>query len=273
MKIIIMSRKIFFRWAKLVIIIYCAIGIAFYYLQDYILFHPEPFSKKAKYNFTDSYTEINIPYDKETTLNIIQFKTKDTVVKGVVLYFHGNRKNISWYAKYAVNFTKSNYEVWMLDYPGFGKSTGKFAEQRLYDYALQVYKLARTRFKPTNIIIYGKSLGAGIASELGSVRDCKYLILETPCYSMASLMAHYFPIYPVNRMLHYHFPNNEHLKNVTAPIIIFHGTDDGVVPYSNAAMLKQVLKTNDEFVTIEDGTHNNLNDFPIFHQKLDSLLR
>ena len=72
-----MSRKIFFRWLKLVIIIYCAIGIAFYYLQDYILFHPEPFSKNAKYNFTDSYKEVNIPYDKETTLNIVQFIPKD----------------------------------------------------------------------------------------------------------------------------------------------------------------------------------------------------
>ena len=74
-------------------------------------------------------------------------------------------------------------------------------------------------------------------------------------------------------MLHYHFPNNEYLQNVTAPIIIFHGTDDGVVPYSNASMLKEVLKTNDEFVTIENGSHNNLNDFPIFHQKLDSLMK
>ena len=260
-------------WLKLIIIIYCATGIALYYLQDHILFHPEPFSKDEKYDFPDSCNEINIPYNNETNLNIIQFKTKDTAVKGVVLYFHGNRKNISWYAKYAANFTKNNYEVWMHDYPGFGKSTGKFAEQKLYDYALQVYKLARTKFKPANIIIYGKSFGACIASQLASVRDCKYLILETPCYSMTSLVAHYFPIYPVKQMLHYHFPNNEYLQNVTAPIIIFHGTDDGVVPYSNASMLKEVLKTNDEFVTIENGSHNNLNDFPVFHQKLDSLMK
>ncbi|HLY68684.1 MAG TPA: alpha/beta fold hydrolase [Puia sp.] len=265
--------RIFFRWLKLIIIIYCAAGIALYYLQDYILFHPEPFSKNVKYNFTDSCREINIPYNPQTNLNIIQFKTGDTAVKGVVLYFHGNRKNIGWYATYAANFTKNNYEVWMLDYPGYGKSTGTFAEQKLYDCALQVYKLARTRFKPAKIIIYGKSLGTCIASQLASVRDCKYLILETPCYSMTSLVAHYFPIYPVKQMLHYHFPINEYLPNVTAPIIIFHGTDDGVVPYSNASMLKEILKINDEFVTIEGGTHNNLNDFPVFHQKLDSLMK
>ncbi|HLK28009.1 MAG TPA: alpha/beta fold hydrolase [Puia sp.] len=268
-----MNKKRIFRWIKIIVLAYCIIGIAFYYLQDYILFHPEPMSRNAKYQFTDSCNEINIPYNKETSLNIIQFKTKDSVAKGVVLYFHGNRKNIGWYAKYAGNFTKNNYEVWMLEYPGFGKSTGKFAEQELYAYALQLYKLARTKYKPDSIIIYGKSLGTCIASQLASVRDCKYVILETPCYSMTSLVSHYLPIYPVSRMLHYHFPSNEYLPNVTAPIIIFHGTDDGVVPYSNSEKLKTVLKKTDEFVTIDGGSHNNINDYPIFHKKLDSLLK
>jgi hypothetical protein len=143
----------------------------------------------------------------------------------------------------------------------------------LYVYALQLYKLARSKYKPAEIIIYGKSLGTCLASQLASIRDCKYLILETPCYSMTSLVAHYFPIYPVSRMLHFHFPTNEYLKDVAAPIIILHGTDDGVVPYSNAKRLIPVLKQNDEFVTIEGGSHNDLNNFPIFHQKLDSLLR
>ena len=266
-------RKKIFRWLKIIVLAYCIIGIAFYYMQDYILFHPESLSKKTKYQFDNTHDEINIPYNKETTLNIIRFKVNDSAVKGVVLYLHGNRKNISWYSKYANNFTKNGYEVWMLDYPGFGKSTGKFAEQELYDYALQLYKLARTKYKPADIIIYGKSLGTCLASQLASVRDCKYLILETPCYSMTSLVAHYFPVFPVSRMLHYHFPTNEYLTNVTAPIIIFHGTDDGVVPYSNAKRLMPVLKQTDEFVTIDGGSHNDLNNFPIFHQKLDSLLR
>jgi uncharacterized protein len=267
-----MYKKIFFRWFKLAIIIYCAVGIALYYLQEFILFHPTPFNRSAKYGFADAYVEANIHYDKKTNLNIIEFKSADTTLKGVVLYFHGNRKNVSFYAKFAANFTKMGYETWMLDYPGFGKSTGDFSEQKLYSYALQVYKLARARFKPGQIIIYGKSLGACIASQLASIRDCKYLILETPCYSMTSLVAHYLPIYPVKQMLHFHFPNDEYLQQVTAPVVIFQGTDDGLVPYNNASMLKGVLKSNDEFVTIQGGAHNNLNEFPVYHQKLDSLL-
>jgi pimeloyl-ACP methyl ester carboxylesterase len=267
-------KKIIFRWVKVIVLIYSLAGISLYYLQDSILFHPVPMDKHAKYNFLNQYTaDITIPYDKETQINIIQFKPAvDSLSKGVVLFFHGNRKNIDWYAKYAPNFTKNGYETWMLDYPGFGKSTGLFTEQRLYDYALQLYKLARTKYKPAQIIIYGKSLGTGIAAQLASIRDCKYLVLETPYYSMTSLVSHYFPVYPVNRMLHYHFPTNEYIENVTAPVIIFHGTDDGVVPYSNAKRLIPLLHNNAEFVTFEGGGHNDLDHFPLFHSKLDSLL-
>jgi len=159
------NKKIF-RWIKVLTLLYAVTGIALYYLQDYILFQPIPLEKNKKYDFAYPHKDINIPYNKEINLNIIQFRTKDSVPKGVVLYFHGNRKNISWYAKYATGFTDKNYEVWMIDYPGFGKSTGKFTEQQLYDLALQLYKLARTKFDPAKIIIYGKSMGTGIASQL-----------------------------------------------------------------------------------------------------------
>ncbi len=265
------KRKLIFRWIKVIVLIYAVLGILLYYLQDYILFHPEVLGRSHKYDFAYPHKEINIPYDKETILNIIQFNTRDTA-KGVVLYFHGNRKNISWYAKYSGRFTSKGYEVWMIDYPGFGKSTGKFNEQRLYDYALQLYKLARVKYKPADIIIYGKSMGTGIAAQLAAVRDCRYLLLETPYYSMVSLVLHYFPIYPARRMLHYHFPTNEYLPQVTAPIVIFHGTNDGVIPYSNAEKLKPLLKKNDEFVTIDGGSHNDLDKSPVFQMKLDSLL-
>ncbi|HMH22887.1 MAG TPA: alpha/beta fold hydrolase [Puia sp.] len=266
-----MKKKIF-RWAKVFILVYCTGGIVLYYGQNSMLFHPVTVDKHTRYEFGQAYTEVNLPYDRETNLNIIQFRTPDSVAKGVVLYFHGNRANISRYASFAPSFTGRGYEVWMIDYPGFGKSTGKFTEQKLYDYALQLYKLARSRYKPSGIILYGKSLGTCMATQLANARDCRRLILETPCYSMTSLIRHWLPIYPIGTMLHYRFPNNEWLPGVTAPVSIFHGTSDGVIPYSNAARLKPLLKPGDEFITIEGGSHNDLYSFPLFRQKLDSLL-
>lgn len=266
------KRKRLFRWIKVILMAYGIIGIAIYYLQDYILFHPQALKKSEHYDFKEPHKDINIPFDEQSNLNIVEFTTGQAP-KGVVLYYHGNRKNISWYARFAQDFTKNNYEVWMIDYPGYGKSTGPFSEQRLYEYSEQLYKLARSRFSKDSIIVYGKSMGTGLAAYVASKRDCKALILETPYYSMTSLARHYMPVYPVGRMIHYKIPTYQYLKEVIAPVTIFHGTADWVIPYGNAEKLQSSLKAGDQFITIEGGSHNDLDHFPLFRQKLDSLLK
>ena len=267
------TAKRILRWAKIILFFYVVIGIALYFLQLKILLHPVAYPQDYAYNFKVPFKEINIPINHHENFNIIQFFPKDSVRKGVVLYFHGNKINITHYAAFADNFTKSGYEVWMPDYPGFGKTTGEFTEKKLYDEALLVYKLAIIKFKADSIIIYGKSFGTGIASQLASIKDCRRLILETPYYSVPALFSYYVPIYPTSFMSKLKLPVNEYLKEVTAPVTIFHGTDDEIIPYSVTEKLKGVLKPADEFITIEKGKHNNLNDFTLFHQKLDSLLK
>jgi alpha-beta hydrolase superfamily lysophospholipase len=149
--------------------------------------------------FHSPYREVNLDYTSKENLNIIQFET-DKPLRGVVLYFHGNRKNISWYARFAPMFTEQGYEVWMIDYPGYGKSTGKITAEKLFDYASQLYKLADNRFGTDSIIIFGKSIGTGIAAELASKVNCKRVILETPYYSLSSVASRFFPIYPMEQM-------------------------------------------------------------------------
>lgn len=269
-----LHKKKIVRWLKVIILVYCTLGIALYYLQEKFLFHPVALPADYNYSFKQPFREINLQYDASTTFNIIQFLPKDTAaVKGVVLYFHGNRENINRYAPFAENFTKQGYEVWMPDYPGFGKSTGKLSEAVLYEEAIQVYNMAKGKFSADSITIYGKSLGTGVASNLASKRNCKQLILETPYSSMTSIFNRYCFIFPVEKMIHYKLPTKEYLKNVVAPVIIFQGTDDGVVPYNNALQLKASMKTKDVFVTIENAAHNNINDFKLYHEKLDSLLQ
>ncbi|MEO7532051.1 MAG: alpha/beta fold hydrolase [Sediminibacterium sp.] len=266
------NKQKIFRWVKIIIAFYCLLGTALYYLQDKILFQPKPLNFDSSYHFTQPFREANIELDAQTNINIVEFSTTDSLKKGLVLYFHGNKENINHYAQFAPNFTRNNYEVWMPDYPGFGKSTGTFSEKILYDEALQVYKLARTKYRPDQIIIYGKSLGTGIAAQLASMRDCKRLILETPYYSFTSLVRLACWMYPVDMLLHYKVPTHDYLTKVTAPITIFQGTDDWVVPYFNSKRLQPFLKPTDEFIAIDGGSHNNLYTFPLVPKKLDSLL-
>lgn len=265
------------KWIIVIALVYAICGITLYFLQETFLFHPKKLPANHVFRFTIPFKEINLPVNSEKNLSIVQFTVPDSLRKGIVLYFHGNRQNIERYAPFAINFTKNHYEVWMMDYPGFGKSTGKRTEDALYEDALQIYKMARARVSKDSIIIYGKSIGTGIAAQLTSVRDCKRLILETPYYSIDALFRHYAFIYPVSVMTKYHLPTCQYFEKINVPISIFHGTRDEVIPYTNAERLMTVPTETPslakELITIEKGKHNNLNDFPLFHQKLDSLLQ
>jgi uncharacterized protein len=268
-----MNKKIVFRWLKVIVLIYCTIGIAIYYGQDKMFFHPEAVTANSQYSFPYAFKEVNIPYTKKANINIIQFAANQPQPKGVVLYFHGNKKNISWYAKAAPEFTSRGYDVWMIDYPGFGKSTGDFTERELYDWALVFYKLAQARYAKDSIIIYGKSMGTGIAAQLATRRDCKALILEAPYYSLPSIIDSWLPVYPVNKMIHLKLPTWQYVQEITNPIVIFHGTSDNTIPYRNAKRLKPYLKPTDAFITIEGAKHNDIATFPAYKKMLDSLLR
>jgi len=246
------------------------IGIALYFLQNLLVFHPQKLPADYQYKFDIPFRQLDIPVNNKKNLSIVQFTVADSIRKGIVLYFHGNRQNINRYAKYAPAFTRHGYEVWMIDYPGFGKSTGKRTEKILYEDALLMYKMAQAKEPLENIIIYGKSLGTGIAAQLASVRGCKRLILETPYYSMSALARHYFFMYPT--ITRFDLPTYSYFKFIEAPISLFHGTSDKVIPYQQAKWLV-AEKQGTELITIEKGGHNNLTEFPLFRQKLDSLLK
>ena len=237
-----MSKKVFWRWVKVVVLVYCLIGISVYYGQDRLVLHPVPLAREKAFAFDKPFTELNLPYDAETNLNVVEFRATDrpadSPAKGVVLYFGDGKGNIATHAGDATAFASRGYEVWIMDYPGFGKSTGVFTEKNVYGYALVFYKLARSRWKPSQIVLCGKGLGTGIAAQLASVRNCSRLILEGPYYSMTSRFRRWLFVYPVAMMLHYHFPTYQYLSAVTDPITMIGGDK----------RLKAFLKPGDEFI-------------------------
>ncbi len=267
-----MNRKKLFNIVRWVLIVYCGIGIVLYYVQEKILLHPKPLASDHVFNFNQPFEEINIPFNKTDTVNMIKFLSTDSVSKGVVLYFHGNKNNVEHYAKFVPAFTKHGYEVWMPDYPGFGKSTGELSENKMYSIAYEVRKLAATKYPADSIVVYGKSLGTAIAAYAAGTQPCQQLILETPYYSIPALFKSYAFMYPAKIMSNYKLPTYEYLDGLEVPVTIFHGTGDWVVPYRSGVKLKKFLKPGDRFVKIENGEHNNLSESALYRQVLDSLL-
>jgi uncharacterized protein len=263
-------KKRLSRWLLVIVLIYLLIGACLYFFQDRFLFHPRALPSGHRFSFSQPFEEMNIPFGK-TNLNMIRFLPGGRR-KGIVLFFHGNRENVEHYKNYPSLFTKNGYEVWMMDYPGFGKTTGPRSESILYEQALLIYRLAGEQVQSDSIIVYGKSIGTGIAAYVAANRTCRQLILETPYYSMKDLARHYFPIYPVGAMIRYSFPVHDYVGQFHKQVTVFHGTDDGVVPYNQSRRLAATFPFV-ELVTIKKGRHNDLFNFPVYQQKMNDLLR
>ena len=266
------NKKTALKFTKYAACFYLIIGFSLYFLQDFFLFHPTKLTSGYTYNFDVPFEEKTIMDQEDDSISLVKFFPENKIRKGIVIYYHGNMNNINHYAGFAKPFTKNGYEVWMQDYPTFGKTTGELSEDKLYHQALYVANTVNKEIGSDSIIIYGKSLGTGIAAYVASNTKAKKLILETPYYSIPSMFACYAFIYPTNLLSKYKIPTYQYLQKVNYPIIIFHGTKDGVIPYSNAKKLQAFLKPSDNFITIDGADHININATKTYLVAIDSLL-
>ena len=268
-----LRRRTIIRITTIFVFIYALIGIVFYHAQDRILFRPVAVASDFKYGFSIPSQEVMIRHHPGADLHITKFPVSpDISRKGVVIYLHGNRRNVSWYADRVPFFTARGYEVWMPDYPGFGKSTGPLEEEMLYEYAKQTYLMARATSAPDSIWVYGRSMGTGVAAWLSSKVAVKGLVLETPYRSIPSLVSTWMPVWPTKRLSKFDLPVEEYLLRVAAPVTILHGTKDRVIPFSHAEGLRAVLKSGDRFVSIAGAGHNDLPAYDLYTRVMDSLL-
>jgi alpha-beta hydrolase superfamily lysophospholipase len=246
---------------------YIVVGLSFYFLQDKFIFQGTSLEPNFSYSFNEPFTEHSIPMSDGVVLNALHFKSS-TTSKGLILYFHGNADNLSRWGNYASDFTKLGYDVLMMDYRGYGKSGGVPTEQLLYQDAEELMQWASKNIEYDRLVIYGRSLGAAVASHLASEAKPFKLILETPFDEIGNVAHPVF--YPIIRLApkRFVFSNKDHLKRVEVPVVIIHGTNDWIVPLSSAEELKPFLKAGDEFMVIEGAGHHNLNEYPEFHQAL-----
>jgi alpha-beta hydrolase superfamily lysophospholipase len=260
------------RWLRWSFVIYVCIGVIFYFFQDQLIFRPERVHPGNRYQIPYAHRDLSVPINASDTLHLIEFLSDSAQpFRGIILYFHGNRKHIGYYADQTPPMTRAGYRVLMIDYPGYGKSSGKLTEQKLYDWSEIVYRIAHKQVAADSIFIHGKSLGTGVAARLASIRSCKTLILETPYHDLPSVTARFLPIYPTAWMMHYSFPLYAYLKRVSAPVFIFHGTDDEVISLKQALRLRPVLKAEDKILVIPGGKHNGLIQYPVVRKALDSI--
>ena len=192
---------------------------------------------------------------------------------GVILYFHGNAGDLSRWGTIVEYFVEKDYDVLVMDYRTYGKSTGTLSEEAFYHDAQFCYNYLKEKYSESEITIYGRSLGTGITTYIASKNHPKQVILETPYYSMVDVAKKRFPIVPVKQLMRYELPSHKYIKQVKCPITMLHGTDDNVIPLESAEKLYRSLSNNKiTLAVIDGGSHNDLVDFEAYHRIMDEVL-
>jgi uncharacterized protein len=256
-------------WVFLGYLILCVIA---YYVQEYFIFKPEVLSEDFAYQYDDPFEELNFEPEPNVKINALRFHHENP--EGLVIYFHGNTRSIKGWSKYAKDFTKHGYDVLMIDYRGFGKSRGKRSEEGLFSDAQFVYNRMRAKYgySEEKIVIYGRSLGSGFACKVASNNKPKMLILDAPYYSFSQLTNRFLPFLPLTIILRFQIRTDLWIRYVRCPVYIIHGTKDWLIPYRSSVQLQGLVPLTARLIPIYGGGHNNLPNFPEYHQKLEEIL-
>ncbi|MDH3322413.1 MAG: alpha/beta hydrolase [Flavobacteriaceae bacterium] len=257
--------------ALAVLFVWIAISVVLYFIQDSMIFHAEKLPLDYEFSFNYEFEELNLKTDDGENLNGLIFRAKSP--KGAFLLFHNHSGNLNHWSRTAISLNNLNYDVLMMDYRGFGKSTGQFNEDLMLKDALLWYDLMLKFYDEDSIIVYGRGLGAAFATYVSSKNNPSKLVLEAPIYSVYETAKIHYPYIPIKLILKYKFETYKYIEQVKCKTYIFHGIKDELVPFKNSEMLHQIIQDHCELLLIPEGDHYDLINSPIYLDKIEEITR
>jgi fermentation-respiration switch protein FrsA (DUF1100 family) len=253
-------------------LLYGLVGAVYWFIQERFVFVRFRLPPAYTFTFAQPFDEVYIRPEKDVLLHALHFTVPEP--RGTVLYFHGNTGSLRRWGKRAAVFTKLGYAVLMVDYRGYGKSSGRLSEAAMHGDATRWYQWLMEREQEERIVVYGRSLGSGFAVPVAAAHHPRMLILESPFANLYDPARHQVPFLPYRWLLRYPFRSDRAIRRIACPVYIFHGQRDPVVPYKSALRLYSLIPSSvkREMITFNKGYHSDLGTFKRFHRKLAVLL-
>ena len=236
---------------------YVLLLIIVFFFQGNLLYHPttdnylqnqaerEPAEiEKVKITTKDKINLIGWFYNR----NLEEFKT--------ILFFHGNAGSLENRTYKLNHFKNLNLNFLIIAWRGFSGNKGKPNEMGLYEDAKSAIKWLKAKgVKEKNIILYGESLGTGVAVEVAQNKNYAGVILESPFTSMVNMGKKYYPFFPVNLLLKDKFESYKKINNIFVPVLIMHGKVDKIVPYDMGKKMYELANEPKFFYSQKYGDH------------------
>ncbi len=257
------------RWARTAAVILAALvalGYAgalglLYVTQERIILPAPTLAADYRFQFDQPFEEVWIPV-QGASLHALHFKQPNP--RGVVFFLHGNAGNLVSWTTGLDFYRRVNYDLFIVDYRGYGKSTGRIEnEAQLYADARAAYDAMAPLYRDKPIVIYGRSLGTALAASLARDVQPRLLVLVSPFSSLAASAAQAYPWAP-EWVLKYPLRTDAIIGDVKSPILLIHGSEDKLIPLSHSERLKALARSPVELLVVPGAGHSDIHKFPVY---------
>ena len=253
--------------AGLALLCYAGLIAALYVMQERIIFPGSKLPADYKFSFDQPFTELQIPVPG-ASLNALHIK--QPAPRGVIFFLHGNGGDLSTWTTGVDFYRKVNYDLFIIDYRGYGKSTGKIeSEAQLHADVRAAWDSVAPQYRARNIpiVIYGRSLGTGLATYLAREVNPALLVLVSPYTSLLAASKRAYAIAP-DWLLKYPLRTDSVIGEIKSPVMLIHGKADGLIPHTESEQLRPLVKSPVDLLLVDGAGHNDLHQFPVY---LDAL--
>lgn len=243
---------------KRLAIAYILICVFMFVMQRNLMYVPATnINSPASYGLTD-FSNITLVAGDGTHVQTWYHAAKENYP--TIIYFHGNGGNLSHRVKFFALLRDAGFGVLGLDYRGYGASEGSPSEEGLYHDARATinHAIKALSLSPEKIIIYGESLGTGVAVQMANEYKIAALILQSPFTSMTATSQYHYPWLPVRLLLKDRYDSMKKIANINVPVLFFHGEMDNIVPFTSGKELFSKANEPKQAIYFPDKGHNNM---------------
>jgi len=244
---------------------------ALHFAQERLIFPAARLPADHAFRFEQRFDELRVAVPGGS-LDALHFMQPNP--RGLVFFLHGNSGNLETWTTGVDFYRRVNYDLFIFDYRGYGNSTGAIeSEDQLNADVRAAWDSIAPRYSGRPIVIYGRSLGTGLAARLARDVDPALLALAAPYTSLAASAKRAHPLAP-EWLLKYPLRTDTIIGDVRSPVLLLHGTSDTLIPITDSQRLKALVRAPAELFAVGGAGHNDIHRFPSYLDALaDRLVR
>lgn len=244
----------------------------FYLRQERLIFHPQPLPADFRFAFDPREQRVDEVWIAVPGGELHALHFRQPAPHGLVFYLHGNSGNLATWTTHADFYRRINYDLFMIDYRGFGKSRGTIdSEAQLHRDVRAAWQRVAPAYAGKPVAILGRSLGTALATRLARDVNPALLVLVTPYTSLSELARLHEPLAPT-WLLKYPLRSDALIGEVRSPALLIHGTRDTLIPLAHAQRLRSLAGAPAELVVIDGAGHDDIHEFAAYREVLGARL-